>query len=76
MFLYLRTNFQVSSIILTSFTQRVILPKKQPLKIPPRLGLNIKLSVNEKPCNITLIIFHHVNHQKSLTHSYQISNCH
>ena len=39
---YLRTKFQVSSVILTSLRQGVILPphlKMNPLKSPPRLGL-------------------------------------
>ena len=49
MFVYLRTKFQVSKIILTSFRQGggVILPpppqpppQNEPLKSPPRLGLN------------------------------------
>ena len=39
---YLRTKFQVSSIILMSFRQGVILPlpppQNEPLKSPPRLG--------------------------------------
>ena len=46
---YLRAKFEVSSIILTSFREGwgggVILPlshppQNEPLKIPPRLGLN------------------------------------
>ena len=39
--------------------------------------LNFSLSVYGKQCNITLIITlgNQVNHQKSLTHPYQISNC-
>ena len=44
---YLRTKFQFSSIILTSFRQGVILPPSQPqnkpLKGPPRLGLKSSL---------------------------------
>ena len=43
---YLRAKFEVSSIILTSFRQGVILPpppptppQNEPLKSPPRLGL-------------------------------------
>ena len=45
----LRTKFQVSCLILTSFRQGVILPppplphpppQNEPLKNPPRLGLN------------------------------------
>ena len=41
MCVYLRTKFQVSSVILTSFTQGEILPHttKEPLKSPPRLRL-------------------------------------
>ena len=42
MCLYLRTKLQVSSIILTSFRQGVILlppPQNEPLKSPPTLGL-------------------------------------
>ena len=43
MCVYLRTNFQSSGIILTSFRHRVILtlplPQSEPLKSPPRLGL-------------------------------------
>ena len=35
---YLRAKFEVYSIILTSFRQRVILP----LKAQPRLGLNLE----------------------------------
>ena len=46
MCLYLLIKFQGSSIILTSFSQErgVILsptPQYEPLKIPPRLGLNL-----------------------------------
>ena len=37
--------------------------------------LNFSLSVYGKQCNITLFILHKVNHQKSLTHFYQISKC-
>ena len=45
MCVYLRTKFQVSSTILTSFRQGLILPpppstSKQTPKSPPRLGLN------------------------------------
>ena len=36
--------------------------------------LNFSLSVYGKQCNVTLFIVHQVNHQKSLTHFYQISN--
>ena len=39
---YIRTKFEVSSMILTSFRQGVILspsPQNEPLKSPPRLGL-------------------------------------
>ena len=42
---YLRAKFEISSIILTSFRQGVILPpppplpQNEPLKKPPRLGL-------------------------------------
>ena len=41
MCVYVRTKFQVSSIILTSFKQVVIfpLPQNKPLKSSPRLGL-------------------------------------
>ena len=45
MCVYLCTKFKVSSIILTSFKQGVILPtlllppQNEPRKIPPRLGL-------------------------------------
>ena len=44
MSVYLRAKFEVSSIILTSFRQGVILPpppppQNEPLKSPPRLGL-------------------------------------
>ena len=45
MCVYLRTKFQVPSIILTSFRQVVILPhphpplQNEPLKSPTRLGL-------------------------------------
>ena len=41
MWVYLRTKFQVSSIILTSFRWGGI----EPLESPPRLGLNKKHSV-------------------------------
>ena len=37
--------------------------------------LSFSLSVYGKQCNITLICCLQVNHQKSLTHFYQISNC-
>ena len=47
---YLRTKFEVSSIILSSFRQGVILlpppppaPRNEPLKSPPRLGLTDSL---------------------------------
>ena len=44
---YLRAKFEVSSIILTSFRQGVILPpsppQNEPLKSPPRLGLIWKI---------------------------------
>ena len=45
MCVYLLTKFQAPSIILTSFRQGVTLPpplllKNEPLKSPPRLGLN------------------------------------
>ena len=43
MCVYLRAKCQVSSIILTSFRQDVILlpkPQNEPLKISPRLGIN------------------------------------
>ena len=39
---YLRSKFEVSSIILTRFRQVVLLappPPNEPLKSPPRLGL-------------------------------------
>ena len=41
MSVYLRTQFEVSNVIVTSFRKRVILPQppNQPLKSPPRLGL-------------------------------------
>ena len=44
---YLRAKSEVSSIILTSFRQGVILPpptppQNEPLKSPPRLGLRCK----------------------------------
>ena len=44
MCVYLRANFQVSSIILTSFRQGIVLPppsnrKTKPWKNPLRLGL-------------------------------------
>ena len=60
---YLRAKLQVSSIILTSFRQGVILPslslQNEPLKNPHRLGLKvfdktmrIHMSTNrEKPNN-------------------------
>ena len=40
--MYLRTKYEVSSTILTSFRQGVILrshPKTKPIKSPPRFGL-------------------------------------
>ena len=48
MSVYLRAKFEVSSTILTSFRQGVILPpspkpQNEPLKSPPRLGLNNSL---------------------------------
>ena len=48
MCVYVRTKFQVSNIILTSFRGRVILPtpplpQNEPLKTPPRLRLTGKL---------------------------------
>ena len=41
---YVRAKFEISSIILTGFSQGVILPpppipQNKPLKSPPRLGL-------------------------------------
>ena len=48
MCVYLGTRFQVSSIILTSFRQGVILhspPQKEPLKSPPKLGLSSDFSI-------------------------------
>ena len=63
---YFRTKSQVSSIILMSFRQGVILPtsspppQKEPLKSSPILGLKCKflrlLSARLKICQI-----HHVN---------------
>ena len=41
--MYLRANFQVSSIILTTFYPYgafLPIPQNEPLKLPPRLGLN------------------------------------
>ena len=39
-FVYLRTKFQVSTIILTSFRRgQFSLPQNEPLKSSPRLGL-------------------------------------
>ena len=49
MCLYLRTKFQVSSIILTSFREGVILPhlpQNGLVKSSPRLMLNKRLGVN------------------------------
>ena len=46
---YLRAKFEVLSIILTGFRQGLILPpppsppQNEPLKSPPRLGLNTVL---------------------------------
>ena len=50
--MYLRTKFQVSSIILTSFRKGVILPpppplQNRPIKSPPRLGLNDENKITE-----------------------------
>ena len=54
---YLRAKFEISSIILTGFRQGVILPspppQNEPLKSPPRLGLNM---VKTK----ALIVFQHI----------------
>ena len=52
MCVYVRTKFQVSSIILTSFRREVILPtppppENEPLKAPPRLKLTQKLFPTE-----------------------------
>ena len=54
---YLRVKFEVSSIILTGFRQGVILhppstPQNEPLKSPPRLGLNHGLEMKDF-CKIT-----------------------
>ena len=49
MCVYVHTKFQVSSMILTSFRQVVILPsltttpQNEPLNSPPRLGLRVHL---------------------------------
>ena len=48
MYAYVRTKFQVSSIILTSFRRKIILPnptptQNEPPKTPPRLRLTWKL---------------------------------
>ena len=48
---YLRAKFEVSSIILTSFRQGVILPpppipQNEPLKSPPRLGFKFLRNAN------------------------------
>ena len=57
MWVYLRTNFQVCSILLKSFRQaaEVILsppphthtPQNEPIKSPPRLGLKVSLNKTE-----------------------------
>ena len=51
MCVYLRTKFQVSSIILRSFRQGVILPplpaQYELLKSPPRLGLKFTLALEQ-----------------------------
>ena len=51
MVLYLRAKFQVSSMILTSFRQRVILPQlppqNKPLTSPPRFRLNKKMIISD-----------------------------
>ena len=48
--MYLRTKFQVSSVILTSVRQGVIPPlQNKPLKSPPRLGLRITNSGMKGP---------------------------
>ena len=60
MCVYLRTKFQVSSIILASFRQgEVIFLKNEPLKSPPRLirvkeaeqkeGIQMYVALNIKP---------------------------
>ena len=55
---YLCTKFQVSSTILTTFRQGVILllppPQKEPLKTPPRLGLNIVAIMVFKCCESSI----------------------
>ena len=58
MSVYLCVKFEVSSIILTGFRQGVILPpppstpQNEPLKSPPRLGLNHGLEMKDF-CKIT-----------------------
>ena len=51
MCVYLRTKFQVSSIILRSFRQGVILPplpaQYELLRSPPRLGLKFALALEQ-----------------------------
>ena len=42
MCVYVRTKFEVSSIILTSFRRGNPPPQNEPLKSPPRLGLNVR----------------------------------
>ena len=54
MYFYLSTKFEVSSVILASFRQGVILPpplptpQNEPLKSPPRLGLIKRQNKNPK----------------------------
>ena len=60
MVVYLRAKFEVSSIILTCFRQGVILPtppspQNEPLKNPPRLGLNGVLFIQEIPKELILL---------------------
>ena len=57
MCMYVRTKFQVSSIILTSFRREVILPyppplENDPLKTPTQIKVNLKTIPNRySPCS-------------------------
>ena len=63
---YLRTKFQVSSIILTSFRQGVNLPQPPPqngpLKSPSRLGLiseaKLEIIPNRYVSNVGKVVIH------------------
>ena len=61
---YLRTKFQVSSVILTSFRQGVNLPptpppQNKPLKSPPRLVLKKRSVISQRRCFAYINVNYH-----------------